>query len=142
MGSRYNKRVKRRKFLVFTLAPLAASEATARALRGILIEGPALRLRDGSTVRLAGDEGTLLVLNDKRLAKADFEALGERVSATDFRISPIHTRNLFTYQNGKRLMVTYWCDVCYIRTYSPGVCWCCQDDTRLDLIDPATVDKT
>jgi hypothetical protein len=123
------------------VAPLGAAEPASSVLRGTLIEGPALRLPDGSTVRLSADEPTILVLKDKRLAKSDFEAFGERVSASEFRINPIHTRNLFTYQNGQRMMITYWCDVCYIRTYSPGICWCCQDDTRLDLIDPATVDK-
>ena len=83
----------------------------------------------------------MLVLKDPRLAGADFEALGQSSGPSGFRIDPIHTRALYAYRNGARLMVTYWCDVCYIRTYSPGVCWCCQDQTRLDLIDPATVDK-
>ena len=73
------------------------------------------------------------VLADDRLNNADFEALGQRVDAGQFKIAPIHTRSLFVHQQGKRLMVTYWCDVCYIRTYTPGKCWCCQKDTELDL---------
>jgi hypothetical protein len=39
-------------------------------------------------------------------------------------------------------MVTYWCQVSYIRTYAPGECWCCQDDTALDLKDPNSKDPT
>jgi hypothetical protein len=33
-------------------------------------------------------------------------------------------------------VITYWCDVCSIRTYTPGKCWCCQQETTLDLRDP------
>jgi hypothetical protein len=33
-------------------------------------------------------------------------------------------------------MVTYWCEVCAIRTYTPGECMCCQENTELDLRDP------
>ena len=133
--------MQRRLFLALTVSPVWGAEAPGSVVRGVLVEGPALRQKDGSRIKLTADDPTMLVLKDKRLANADFEALGERLSPAEFRINPIHTRNLFAYQDGRRLMVTYWCDVCYIRTYSPGVCWCCQDDTRLDLIDPATVDK-
>ena len=30
-------------------------------------------------------------------------------------------------------MVSYWCEVCSIRTFTPGVCMCCQDETAVDL---------
>jgi hypothetical protein len=90
-------------------------------------------------VALSGDEPTVGVLNDPRLANADFEVSG-LMTANGLEIDPIHTRSLFAYQDGRRLMVTYWCDICYIRTYTPGVCWCCQDWTRLDLKDPDTPD--
>jgi hypothetical protein len=33
-------------------------------------------------------------------------------------------------------LVSYWCDICTIRSYTPGPCVCCQKDTTLDLIDP------
>jgi hypothetical protein len=33
-------------------------------------------------------------------------------------------------------MITYWCDVCSIRAYTPGPCVCCQQETTLDLRDP------
>ncbi|HUS06612.1 MAG TPA: hypothetical protein VMZ52_09965, partial [Bryobacteraceae bacterium] len=102
---------------------------------------PALQGADGKLTLLSGDEPTLGVLKDARLAGADFEALGHATGAGQFTIDPIHTRALFVHKDGKRLMVTYWCDICYIRTYTPGNCWCCQEDTRLDLRDPDKVDK-
>jgi hypothetical protein len=40
---------------------------------------------------------------------------------------------MFVHQGGKRLFVTYWCDVCSIRTYTPGLCLCCRKETDLDL---------
>lgn len=103
-------------------------------------EGHAPRLMTASgAIALSGDESTAGVLSDPRLANADFEVSG-RLAGQRMDIDPIHTRSLFAYQDGKRLMVTYWCDICYIRTYTPGVCWCCQDWTRLDLKDPDTPD--
>jgi hypothetical protein len=81
------------------------------------------------------------VLKDARLAGSDFEVAGHSTGINQFAIDPIHTHSLFVYKDGKRRAVTYWCDICYIRTYTPGKCWCCQEETRLDLRDPDTVDK-
>jgi hypothetical protein len=139
--------VRRREFLPLLLLPIPAFavEPGAEAVRGKLIMGPgdapALRTADGRTIILSGDEPTMAVLRDPRLAGFDFEAHGHAAGPSQFSIDKIHTRSLFTYQDGKKLMVTYWCDVCYIRTFSPGKCWCCQDPTRLDLIDPDKVDE-
>lgn len=99
-----------------------------------------MTLDGGRTVRLTGDEATLGVLRDARLKNADFEAAGRFTGANEFAVDLIHTRSLFAYVNGRRLMVTYWCDVCYIRTFTPGVCWCCQEDTALDLREPDAPD--
>lgn len=109
-------------------------------LRGILTQDPgkppALVLPDHRRVELQGDEPTMGVLKDVRLKGADFEAIGHFVAPDRFQINGIESQSLFAYKNGKRLMVTYWCNVCYIRTYTPGRCWCCQKYTDLDLIDP------
>jgi hypothetical protein len=112
---------------------------------GLSIEGklrqsdaqkPALELSGHKLVSLHGDDATMAVLNDKRLADADLEAVGHFATPERFEVDPIHTRALFVHKDGKRLMITYWCDVCYIRTYSPGNCWCCQKWTDLDLREP------
>lgn len=111
------------------------------SIRGKLIQTagqtPALELAGQKRVQLQGDEPTMRVLNDKRLAGADLEAVGHFNSPTLFEIDPIHTRALFVHKDGKKLYVTYWCDVCYIRTYTPGICVCCQKYTDLDLRDTA-----
>lgn len=109
-------------------------------LRGILTQDagkpPALVLPDRRRVELQGDEPTMGVLRDVRLKNYDFEVMGHFVAPNQFKVNGIETPSLFAYKNGKRLMVTYWCNVCYIRTYTPGKCWCCQKYTDLDLIDP------
>lgn len=107
----------------------------------VTAKGPALKTTQG-LVLLEGDEPTLAVLRDSRLTGADFEIRGRRVSPALFRVDPIHTKALFVHRNGRKLLVSYWCDVCYIRTYSPGKCWCCQEETKLDLIDPAAIDPS
>jgi hypothetical protein len=134
--------VRRRYFLLLPGLPFAAA-AAGETVRGTLTTAggrPALKTRDGRVVQLTGDEPSMLVVNDKRLAGADFEASGRQTSPGTLEIAPIHTRAMFVHRDGKRLAVSYWCDICYIRTWSPGTCWCCQEDTRLDPVDPATLD--
>jgi len=99
-------------------------------------EKPALEIADHKLVYLEGDAGTMGVLNDKRLWNTDFEAVGHFTTPDRFEIDGIHTRAMFVHKDGKRLLITYWCDVCYIRTYTPGVCVCCQRYTDLDLREP------
>ena len=136
--------------LLLPATALLAAQDTAKiappgsvALRGKLetpdAESAALRLRDGSLVQLHGDEQTEKVLHDERLKGLDFEAVGRRGADGSLTILPIHLAALFVYEKGKRLRVTYYCDVCSIRTYSPGVCMCCRKDTRIDLVDPASI---
>jgi hypothetical protein len=114
---------------------MAVSDEPA-AVRGKLAaaeNGPVLQLADGRTIRLQGDGPTIAVVKDKRLAGSDFEVRGRWVSSSIFRIDPIHKRNIFVHKDGRKLQISYWCGVCSIRTWSPGVCMCCQDETELDL---------
>lgn len=88
---------------------------------------------DGKNVILEGDEQTTGVLRDARLKNEEFEVIGQYTPSGSLRILPIHKRGMYVLKDGKRLFVTYWCAVCSIRTYTPGICWCCQDETALDL---------
>ena len=102
---------------------------------------PGLTVEGGKFVILSGDPDTEGVLKDARLVGTDFEVVGRFAEGGKFQINPIHMRALFTYKTGKRLMVTYWCAVCAIRTYTPGICWCCREETELDLLEPDKVVK-
>jgi hypothetical protein len=124
----------RRRAALAILTLAAGLQAAASSLRGRLRAGVKPKLvRPDREIDLNGDEPTLGVLADDRLNDVEFEVLGSDDGKGGFRIEPMHTRSLFVHKDGKRLMVTYWCDVCYIRTYTPGKCWCCQKDTDLDL---------
>jgi hypothetical protein len=118
----------------------ATTQAAKESVKGKLVQhtgAPAvLRTDDGQEITLSGDEDTQKVLHDPRLADVNLEAIGHFTSPGQFAIDPIYEKNMFVLKNGKRLRITYWCDVCSIRTYAPGVCVCCQKWTDLDLRDP------
>lgn len=125
------------------LALLAAAPPPA-SVRGKLVQQPgrpaAVETAGGKRIVLEGDEPTRGVLNDKRLAGFDLEAKGHFIDPGRFQVDPIHTRAMFVFKDGRARLITYWCDTCSIRTYTPGLCWCCQEETTLDLRDPETLD--
>ncbi len=95
---------------------------------------PAIVTTDHKSIYLdASDQPVEGVLRDPRLAGLDFEVMGHYTAPDHFLVDPIHKRPVFVYKGGKRLYVTYWCEVCSIRTYTPGKCWCCQQETHVDL---------
>jgi hypothetical protein len=122
--------------LAAALAAFAAETAKFESARGTLIQRdgkPAIETPEHKIVWLSGDDAVTDVLNDERLRGVDFEALGNFAAPDHFQIAPSYQRPLFVHKDGKRLMVTYWCGVCHIRTYKPGDCWCCHKYTDLDL---------
>ncbi len=97
---------------------------------------PAIETSDHKFIPLDGDEPTQGVLKDKRLAGSDLEVKGHYNVDGRFAIDPMHTKAMLVYKDGKPHRITYWCDLCAIRTYTPGVCVCCQQETQVDLRDP------
>jgi len=129
----YNERVKRRSLLVGLLTSVGAwAQETETTLRGKLGSGDLLATKSGP-VKLTGDEPTLGVIRDPRVIGLELEVVGEARGSGSLEIGPIHKKALYAIKNGQRLFVTYWCDICSIRTYTPGQCWCCQEQTELDL---------
>ena len=119
--------------------PLLRPDDRKISIRGTLASGPddkpALRMSGGNAVMPSGDEPTEGVLRDKRVIGTEVEFIGHYTAPDRFRIDPIHTKAIFSWKNGRRQYITYWCEVCSIRTYTPGACWCCQQDTALDIRD-------
>jgi hypothetical protein len=126
--------VTRRLFFAALVPALQAASVPGLSIRGKLVPG-GLELPNHKLIALNGDDATMGVLHDKRLAGSDLEAIGHFVSPDHFEVDPIHLKALFVHKDGKKFQITYWCDVCYIRTYTPGPCWCCQKYTDLDLIE-------
>jgi hypothetical protein len=91
---------------------------------------------DHQIVTLLGDDTTGKLLGDSRLSGFEVEARGHFVSPGRFQIDPSHTHSLMVRQDGHLKLISYWCDICSIRAYTPGPCVCCQRETTVDLIDP------
>ena len=124
-------------YLAAAIPILAADKLDS--IRGRLKLGapgsPALRVSESVLISLKGDEPTMGVLLDARVLDMDFELIGEQTAMGAFQVGPIHTKAMYVHKGGQKLFVTYWCDICSIRTYTPGPCWCCQENTELDLRD-------
>ena len=88
---------------------------------------------DGREIALGGDLQAMAVLNDARLGGFELEVAGRLLSTTRLQLNPSHTWPLRVLRDGRRLLVTYWCDTCSIRSYTPGTCVCCQGETDLAL---------
>src|SRR5215471_9762277 len=80
---------------------------------------------DHQRIQLDGDNPTRKVLGDSRLNGFDVQARGRYSSPGHFTIDPIHTHGFTVNREGHVKMVTYWCEVCSIRAYTPGPCVCC-----------------
>lgn len=130
-----NENVTRRRSFALLAAGFALRAEGKKILRGRLAEG-----RKINGVLVQGDESVEAVLADPRVIGMDLEIEGQPL-ADAFRANPIHTKPVHTYANGKRLIVSYWCEVCYIRFYKPGTCWCCQKESILDPKDPNTPER-
>jgi hypothetical protein len=123
------------------LRSLAATAQPAKeSIKGKLIQhkdAPStLRADDGQEITLSGDDDMQKVLHDPRIDGLTLEAIGHFTAPSQFMVEPIYEKNMFVLKSGKRLRITYWCDICSIRTYAPGNCVCCQKWTDLDLRDP------
>lgn len=118
----------------------AAETHVSATVRGKLIvrEGKptAVETPDHKLIQLDGDDSTRKVLADPRLNGFEVQAKGQFTASDRFTLDPSHTHSLLVNKDGHLKMVTYWCDVCTIRAYTPGPCVCCQKETTLDLIDP------
>lgn len=132
-----------RRNAILLLLPATLLRASERArVAGRIHRAPEggkvlMRTAEGRTIELTGDRSTMAVLRDERVGQEDFEALGEWKSKDIFQIDPIHEKALFVRRKGQLLVITYWCEVCAIRTYAPGRCQCCQEETAFDPRDPA-----
>jgi len=131
-------------FLPVAATCLAADTRGGEKVRGKLTvnEGrlSAVDTPEHKSVQLDGDDATRKVLGDKRLDGVEVQATGRFTAPGRFTIDPIHTRALLVNDRGILKLVTYWCDICGIRSYTPGPCVCCQKNTDLELRDPEHLD--
>jgi hypothetical protein len=137
------------RFCLCLLAIAAGSLAAAEGHPGQPIRGK-LSIRDGKpailqtsdrkSIQLEGDETTMKVLGDSRLNGFDVEVHGRFTAPDRFQVDAAHTHSLLVRKDGKLKLVSYWCDVCSIRSFTPGPCVCCQKETTVELLDPGELD--
>jgi hypothetical protein len=119
---------------------LAADSRESSIIRGKIIvkdgQPTVLETTEHKRVQLDGDDQTKKVLSDPRVNGFEAQAKGRFATPDRFVIDPQHTHPMLVKKDGHLKLVSYWCDICTIRSYAPGPCACCQKDTTLDLIDP------
>jgi hypothetical protein len=64
---------------------------------------------------------------DKRLRDREMELHVHKYAGLPF----VRVIDAYSFRNGKKHQVDYWCDICAITTYQPGPCPCCQDEIQL-----------
>ncbi len=121
---------------LFALAWAALVRAAEKAsLRGRLHAGkkPAIEA-GGKRIALEGEPETMEVLADQRLDGADLEVIGHYAAPERFVVGPFYqSKSMFVHRAGKKYTISYWCSTCSIRTYTPGLCMCCRQETELSL---------
>ena len=125
-------------WVLFFASLVPALGATPESLRGKLVEHagqPAIETADHKFVfPSSGEPETMAVLGDARLRGMDLELLGHFTAPDRFAVGPFYTsKSMIVHKDGKRYTISYWCPVCSIRSYTPGPCKCCQQETHLDL---------
>jgi hypothetical protein len=110
---------------------------TLRGKLAIRANAPAaLETADHKTVELSGDDTISKILSDTRLNGFDVQVKGHFTAPDKFQVDPSHEHSLLVHSEGKLKIITYYCDVCNIRDYTPGPCRCCQKELVLELRDP------
>jgi len=64
---------------------------------------------------------------DKRLRNRPMELHVHRFPGLPF----VRVIDTYSFKDGKKYAVDYWCTVCAITTFEPGPCPCCQDEIEL-----------
>jgi hypothetical protein len=122
----------------FAASPAGASAPASSEIRGKLIQpdsGPVSLVTGSTKIEIRADKDSESILRDRRLAPLEIALHGHAVDATHFRLDPFFLKPINAVKDGKEMLVTYYCDVCSIRYYTPGRCVCCQEETRVDLHD-------
>ena len=82
---------------------------------------------NGKTVRLlSSDDYANAILHEPRFVGRELRLEGRWKSADTFDAD-----RLFSVRDGKLFKVIYYCDVCNITSYKPGLCDCCQQPTEV-----------
>lgn len=113
------------------LSAAALRAADRTAVRGAIEtpeDGPVYLITEsGKKLELEIEEADAFhTFHDPELADRTWELEGFHKDGDKFEVL-----RLFTIKDGKRFHVTYYCEICHIVSYRPGMCMCCQEDVEL-----------
>jgi len=130
--------------LCILAAAFLGAAAETQTLDGNLViaegQAPLLEMAGHKLIHLDGDETTRSVLTDVRLNGFTVQAKGHFTAPDKFLIDPSHTRSMLVRQEGRLKMITYWCEVCHIRAYTPGRACAATAKPRWNLRDPSQIE--
>jgi hypothetical protein len=128
--------------LAFALLPLAAAQGPKAAEhfrgqvvplaklldeQGVKLDADAaavtlmLKTADGKVYPLVKDRGARMFFKDPRLLNRPMRLTGRLLPGSQFlQVVAVHSE-----VKGKLHDVYYWCDICTIRAFEPGICECC-----------------
>ncbi|MBI3694459.1 MAG: hypothetical protein HY238_06430 [Acidobacteria bacterium] len=116
--------------LVVTAALAGTVPDEKQVLRGRIHQEagkpPVIQTAGQKNYTISGDKFTEAQMADPKLNGREIELDGYIAAPGRF-----DALKIFTIKDGKRYTVTYWCDICSIRTHMPGRCMCCQGETEL-----------
>lgn len=82
---------------------------------------------DGTIYPLVKDNGSRLFYKDKRLLNRPMRLTARQVPGSTI-LNVVQTHS---FLKGQLHEVYYWCDICTIRGFQPGICDCCGDPMEL-----------
>ena len=85
--------------------------------------GWAIRTGQGTLYRLSSRDKRVAMLTDVRVRSRELEI--EAWQDADGGLAIVH---LYSVIDGRSHQPHYYCDVCAIKSYAPGLCWCCQEE--------------
>jgi hypothetical protein len=81
----------------------------------------ALVTDDNKIYPLIKDDASRMLYKDAQLLNRPVRLTGRLVPGSGL----LQVVNIHTFVEGKLHSVYYWCDICTIKTYEPGICACC-----------------
>ena len=87
------------------------------------VGGWAIRTGEGTLHRLSPGDKRVAMLTDVRVRSRELQI--EAWQDADGELAIVH---LYSVIDGQAHQPHYYCDVCAIKSYTPGLCWCCQEE--------------
>jgi hypothetical protein len=95
-------------------SPFACSEANPRF---------GFASKDGKLYRFPQTDSMITVFTDSRVRERELQ-----ITARLRESNQLETIKVQSVKNGKLYDIYYFCDICNIRAYTPGLCPCCRNE--------------